>query len=218
MVKKSIVLMAMLSMLVVGVYAQRGLRANLSLHGNFGSGINDIPALEGIINSANQSGNYASIAPYIPSFGIGLCGGYSGRLFLIDANVRLNYGTTFGDGGRNRQFDKLAYLSAGFRLLKLGFVELDLKLGYGVSFTNFSLPDIDSRFKSSNMIMPLSTTFWIGRTGPAHRRVGLTFEYIFAVGNLHDIKYDGVFDAAGNVIHELCIAPSTMNVALRYQF
>lgn len=218
MVKKVILSIAAMMVLVMGVQAQRGFRADISLHGNFGNGISDIDGLEDAINSGIQSGDETKISAKIPSFGIGLCAGYTGRFLLLDANLRLNYGTTIIEGSHNQQFDKLAYLSFGLRILKIGMVELDAKVGYGASFTKFSLKDIQSHLNSCTMIMPLNATIWIGNTNTMRRRFGISFEYMFAVGNFKDVKYDGIGDAANDIFQELKVAPSVMNVALRYQF
>ena len=218
MIKKIVLTVVSVMIIALGAQAQRGFRANLSVHGNFGSGISDISSLEGALNDAAHSGNMAKISSKIPSFGVGLSAGYAGKVFLLDANIRLNYGTTVIEGSHNQQFDKIAYLSAGLRILKIGPVELEAKLGYGVSLTDFSLKEIDSKLQSSTMIMPLSATIWIGETHAMHNRFGISFEYIFSVGNLHDIQYKGVGDFANTVAHELKIAPNTMNVSLRYQF
>ena len=231
--KRFVVIMAMM-LLSIGAQAQGqmipevkapsrtpGFRGSLSIHTNldpyrvydwksFGSEIGGISGMK-------------DLGLLIPSMGVGLNGGFTGRWITLNVNGRMNFGTAFVKGAvAQEHIDMMAYLDFGIRLLKLWVVELEVNGGFGACFPNIgnksaSKGETHPYLSSTHMIAPISAILWFGGARRARHRVGLSLEYIFRLGKFSELPNSPI-DAISDVANQVGKSPATINASLRYQF
>lgn len=213
--KKRLLLLLVMTMLVMTVYAQYGLRFKATYQTNFKSTmVNVVKYPEGKVPTCKMSN--------FPSFGGMISGGWSFEKIYLDLNFATSYDEFYYDNDLfNNRHDYVTYVTVGYKCLKSKMVALDLLtgLGVGVSRMRFQYPGLEyrARLAANTLVMPFSAVVWFGNSQTEHGRFGISFEYMLPLLMMGHSITSGL-EFADNRMRVSDYSPNTMSVGLKVQF